>query len=626
VSIRFGVAAAVCACWLLIAQAAFAVQLDLSKPGENASEPAVATNAVGQAIVVWSRRDESTGFYTIQAASRQSTTTYQFLGNVSDGKAPEQFPQLAVDQAGNAVAVWEAFKGGHDVVQAAAFPPTFPPTSLGSNPRVTSLGDISDPGIDAQVASVAADPAGDAVAVWQQDVGNDFSIHAAARHAGGGFVSLGEVSKQMSGQDDEDPQVAIDQAGDAIVVWAHFDGANFVIQAALRPAGAAHFGTPFNVSVPPPSPEPPQEHAIEPHVAVDPAGDAVVVWTKRQGSTSDQVIQAAVLAHGATTFSSPQNLSPGGQAAESPGVTVDQAGDAVAAWQQFDGSSSMIDTASLSAFGGTWNAAAAIPSGGVGAPGIAGDAAGDVSLVWSGANGTSSDVVFTGRPAGGAFGDELVLSTPGQHATNPQVAVDQAGDAFVVWQRSDGKNTIISTSVPGTPGSGLPAPPGSVGGCVNHPGLPPCVPGPPTGQPPKPLLLRLTPGRFSTAGRLVHGHCVGVTAANRRHRTCTRPVTLNVSFRVRAAATITFTVQRATLGRIARRRRCVGVTTKNRGGRSCTRLITLRGRIIRHAHAGANRFIYTRRGLVPGSYRLLVTPSLRGRIGKPVTAGFRVVR
>jgi hypothetical protein len=35
------------------------------------------------------------------------------------------------------------------------------------------------------------------------------------------------------------PQVAIDAAGDAVAVWERFDGTNFIIQSASRPAGGS---------------------------------------------------------------------------------------------------------------------------------------------------------------------------------------------------------------------------------------------------------------------------------------------------------------------------------------------------------------------------------------------------
>jgi hypothetical protein len=602
----------------LLAQPAFAVQLDLSKAGESAFRPTVATNAAGQAVALWERKDEATGLTVIQAAARQTTYTYGPPINLSDSHEAALAVQAAVDQAGNTAAVWLHNDGtGHDLVQATEFTPDgrtiLAPVDLSTQPGQPPHVSGADP-------EVAMNPSGAGVFVWYE---NDFStnrtsVRAAALAPGGAITSLGEISTPatIGQQDDESAQVAVDAAGDAIITWAHFGGGTFVIQAAVRPAGAAKFGAPIPVSVPPPAPVQPQEDAFDPQVAFDAAGDAFVVWDKREGATGGQIIQAAELPHGTTTFTTPQNLSAAGQQSSNARLSVDSAGDAVVAFDRSDGTDSVIDTSSLPAGSTSWSTTT-LPSSMAGPPDVGVDPAGDTLVVWAGANGRSSDVVLDRRPAGGTFGSESLLSTPGQHANSPRVAVDQAGDAFVVWQRSDGKNTIISTDVPQQPGNGIPAPPNPIGG----------IPGPPGGGSPGPhplSLLRLTPGTFSTAGRVVHGHCVAVTAANHTQRHCIRTLRLTVSFKLASAATVAFSVQRAILGRLTRSR-CVAATTRNRRAGRCTRLLAVRGRLIRHGHVGTNHFLYTRGGLSPGSYRLLATPSLGGRTAPPIAASFRVV-
>jgi hypothetical protein len=76
---------------------------------------------------------------------------------------------------------------------------------------IVSVGNLSDTTSDDEAPQVAVDPAGDAVAVWHQDdhQHNIVSIRAAARSASGGFVSLSEVSPpgQTCEQDDESPPV-----------------------------------------------------------------------------------------------------------------------------------------------------------------------------------------------------------------------------------------------------------------------------------------------------------------------------------------------------------------------------------------------------------------------------------
>ena len=79
-------------------------------------------------------------------------------------------------------------------------------------------------------------------------------------------------------------------------------------------------------------------------------------------------------------------------------------------------------------------------------PQIAIDAAGDAAAVWEHSNGTNTIIQSASRPVGGAFSAPIDLSVAGQNALEPQIAIDAAGNAVAVWQRSDGTNGIIQTA------------------------------------------------------------------------------------------------------------------------------------------------------------------------------------
>ena len=351
---------------------------------------------------------------------------------------------MAIDQAGGAVVVWQRFSEfGHWVVQGA---------TRGADGTIASLGNLSDTSSDDEAPQVAVDPAGDAVAVWQQDdhQRNIVSIQAAARSAGGGLVSLGELSVpgQSGEQDDESPQVALDRAGDAFAVWEHFDGTNFVVQSAVRPAGAAKFGAPVDVSLPQSTAH---ENAVGPQIAVDPAGDEIVVWALGGGSDGHHwAVQAAVRPAGATRFDAPQELSVAGQN-QDPQVAVDQAGDAIAVWQRFDGAHAFVDAASLPAGASAWSAVELAGAADPSSPQVALDAAGDAVAVWNDTNSVNQTVGTAYRPAGGSFSTPGSLSRPGANATDPHVALDQAGQTYAVWVGSDGKNSIVEGFLPDPP-------------------------------------------------------------------------------------------------------------------------------------------------------------------------------
>jgi hypothetical protein len=115
---------------------------------------------------------------------------------------------------------------------------------------------------------VAVDPGGDAVAVWKGYNGTDEILEAASRPAGGSWEAPVDLS--ATGEDASEPQVTVDSGGDAVAVWKRYNGANYIIEAASRPAGGS-WEAPVNLSAT-------GQNSYEPQVAVGPGGSAVSVW------------------------------------------------------------------------------------------------------------------------------------------------------------------------------------------------------------------------------------------------------------------------------------------------------------------------------------------------------------
>jgi PKD domain len=396
---------------------------DLSVAGQSAKEPQVAVDAAGDAVAVWRRYDGSD--YIIQSASRPAGGNW---GPPVDLSAPGQNaeePQVAVDAAGDAVAVWRRFNGSSLVIQAA---------SRSADGTWEPAVELSASGEDAEEPAVSVDPAGDAVAVWTRSDGSDDIVQAVTRPAGGVWQSTVDLS--ATGSNASRPHVTLDAAGDAVAVWERFNGANEIVQAAGRQAGGT-WQAPTNLSEA-------SEDAEEPAVSVDPAGDAVAVWWRYDGS--NEIIQAASRPAGGT-WQGPTNLSAPGDGAIEPHVAVDPAGDAVAVWTRYDGSDYIVQSASRAA-GGTWGAPADLSTMGqdAGHAEVGVDAAGDAVAVWERFDGSNFVVQAASRAAGGAWGQPQDLSAPGRNAEEPAVAVDSQGDAVAAWERNDGSEEIVQAA------------------------------------------------------------------------------------------------------------------------------------------------------------------------------------
>ena len=120
-------------------------------------------------------------------------------------------PEVAVDQVGDAVVVWQRSNGTNQIVQASTRP---------RGAGFTAPVDLSAPGQDGTVPVVGVDLAGDAVVLWD----HNFTIAFSNRPAGGGFSGQTDITSAGS------PGLALDRTGDAVAVDVRHDSANFVVQ------------------------------------------------------------------------------------------------------------------------------------------------------------------------------------------------------------------------------------------------------------------------------------------------------------------------------------------------------------------------------------------------------------
>jgi hypothetical protein len=420
---------------------------NISVAGQNAFEAQVAMNEGGDVVAVWNRFDGTN--FRAQAAIRPAGGGFSAPVNLSVAGEDAAAPQVAIDQAGGAVAVWERPDGTDRRVQAA-----FRPAGGGfSGPVNISVG-----GQSAFDPQVAMDQAGNAVAVWQRSDGTNTRVQAARRIAGGGFSAPANISAAT--EDALSPEVAMGQIDDAVAVWSRSDGTNDRAQAAIGTASGG-FSAGVNLSAA-------GEDAVEPEVAMNEPGDAVAVWERSDGTNTR--VQAASRPAGGSFSAAVEDLSVATQDAQRPDVAIDQAGDAVAVWERSDGTITRVQAASRTA-GGGFGTPINLSAAGQDAdfPQVAMDESGDVVAVFRRFNGTNFRVQAASRPVGAGFSTPVNLSAAGQDAELPQVGIDEEGDAVAVWRRTNGTNIIVQAagfdavapqlrnlSVPGSGSTGTP--------------------------------------------------------------------------------------------------------------------------------------------------------------------------
>jgi hypothetical protein len=219
----------------------------VSEAGEEAGNPHVALDSLGDTLVVW--RGESEGEEFARAAFRPVGEAWE--APVSISAKGEQVQELrdALAPNGNAIAVWAGNSGevgGHEIARAAFRP------AEGEWESPESLSDGAD---NVLPSDVIFDTGGNAAVVWQRTSPGGSLVQAAYRPAGGDWEAATDLSEE--GKYGTDPVVVLDAPGDetradgdATAVWVSADEVSCVEKEppcyayTIQAAGYDPLGTP----------------------------------------------------------------------------------------------------------------------------------------------------------------------------------------------------------------------------------------------------------------------------------------------------------------------------------------------------------------------------------------------
>lgn len=383
----------------------------VSGPVNNAQGLQVEIAANGDAAAVWVEVGAHTS--VIRYAIRPAGRRWQAPRNLSPVGQEARSPDLAIDGNGNAIAVWQASAGAHDVVEAAVRPAggRFRPPRTVAQAEQSVIAGLGPP-------KVAVDRKGNTIAVWAGGIYSDPIVEVAAGTSRHGLRSPHPLSAGRF------PEVAADASGSATIVWESNRG----VEAAFRPAGG-RFRAPQRLGA---------GAYTYPQLAVNARGDALVAWAG--GSYPGLTVQAAFRKAG-KPFGPAERVGSAGDLLLGLRAALDPRGNGIVLWRADRYDTSPLQAA-LRPSGGTF-AATQILTPDAGAFALALDARGNTTAVWSRYGGDWVVQSATRARGGLRFGAPRDLSTPGYNALDPDIAADAAGNAVVVWQRSQGRDFIV---------------------------------------------------------------------------------------------------------------------------------------------------------------------------------------
>jgi hypothetical protein len=167
---------------------------------------------------------------------------------------------------------------------------------------------------------------GDGIITWQQSDGIDQRIHYAEYRDGGDWTAASPISP--GGTDAYNSQVAINDNGDAIIMWEQDDDTGYSQIWLSEWRNGIDWSTPFTIS-------PSGADVHEPQLAMNNNGDAIITWHQFDDTGDGRIYMAEY--RNQDGWSTPSVISPSGADGWYPQVAINDNGNAIITWQQSDG-------------------------------------------------------------------------------------------------------------------------------------------------------------------------------------------------------------------------------------------------------------------------------------------------
>jgi hypothetical protein len=337
----------------------------------------VAMDANGNAIAVWQQYDDGYSSPSSIWASRFTPAAgWTAPVRIENSNLDSYDPSIAMDGAGNAVVAWEL----NGVIWSNRY--TFASNSWGTAGSIQSVAQSSDGVV------VAMNASGTAFAVWTQYDGTSSYRTWGNRYVpGSGWGTA--VQLQSSSLYSYGADVAVDAGGNAIATWNQDNGnGNANIWVNRYVAGTGWSGASVIQSG--------TLDSFYARVAMNSTGRAVVVWSQFDGITYRVWANRYVPGTG---WAGPTQLQSVSEYGYGPAVAMDETGNAIAIWSQYNNSLSYQTWSARLTPGTGWAAAAVIQTvnGASSGHAIATDASGSALAVWRQPAGTAYDLLWSRR-------------------------------------------------------------------------------------------------------------------------------------------------------------------------------------------------------------------------------------
>ena len=341
-------------------------------------------------------------------------------------------PKTAMDAAGNAMAVWVQHDGTRYNVWANRYD-----VALGKWDEAelieTNSGEVTYP-------KVSMDGAGNAMVVWYQYDGDRLNIWGNRYNAALGRWGEAVLIETNNAGDAYSPEIAMNAAGNAMAIWYQYDGDRLDIWANRYDVALGHWGVAKLIE------SNNAGNAYIPEIAMDAAGNAMAVWPQLD-DTGTVNIWANRYSAALDKWGEAELIETFANQAYYPEITMGADGNAMAVWMQHDGTRYNVWANRYDVSLGRWDEAELIEiqNGDLNLPKISMDTAGNAIAVWYQYDIVRFDIWANRYDAAlGRWGEAVLIETNNAgDAYSPEIAMNAAGSAMVVWYQYDNDHLDI---------------------------------------------------------------------------------------------------------------------------------------------------------------------------------------
>jgi hypothetical protein len=411
-----------------------AVLLDTKSTG-NARFPSVAMDEDGNAIAVWY---EEVGQRGSVLASRYDAQTERWSDPVLLEKSNRdaRVPSIAMTRTGSAAVVWMQKHGRWYRIHVSHYDAQADTWGRPMSVDIDERGDSYEP-------DVAADANGNLIVAWEHDSGRVYSIYANRYDAQRGTWGTAALLEKDDTGNARLPSVAVDDHGNAVAAWSQDDGGPYSIYANHFDARRGRWNKAVVLDADDAG------GAWVPQVAVSGHGHAHVVWDQLDGNRRSIQINhfdPLVGRWGEALLFEPEDR----RTAVGSHVAVDGMGNALTVWQQHDDTWMSINASRYDSRTRRWGQAVRLETANEGSafsPKAAMDRNGNAVVVWEQHAGKRVDIYANRYQASDdRWGVATLLEADAGDASGSQVAMAADGSAVAVWYQHDGTRIRIRAS------------------------------------------------------------------------------------------------------------------------------------------------------------------------------------